>query len=79
MADRPCRAARRINSARKSIDHPIVFDEAQLRRVLKKYASYYNQIGTHLSLDKNNTGFAASAKARPHRSDTNFRWNPPSA
>jgi hypothetical protein len=25
-----------------------VFDEAQLRRVLKNYASYYNQARTHL-------------------------------
>jgi hypothetical protein len=29
-----------------------VFDEAQLRRVLKNYASYYNQVRTHLSLEK---------------------------
>jgi len=38
---------------RESLDHLIVFDEAQLRRVLKNYASYYNQVRTHLSLDKN--------------------------
>jgi len=31
----------------------VVFDEAQLRRVLKNYASYYNQVRTHLSLEKN--------------------------
>jgi len=37
---------------RKSADHLIIFDEAQLRRVLKNYASYYNQIPTHLSLDR---------------------------
>jgi transposase InsO family protein len=35
------------------LDHLVVFDEAQLRRVLKNYASYYNQVLTHLSLDKN--------------------------
>jgi len=29
-----------------------VFDEAQLHRVLKKWAAYYNQLRTHLSLDK---------------------------
>jgi hypothetical protein len=34
-----------------------VFDEAQLRRVLRNYASYYNQIRTHLSLDKNAQDF----------------------
>jgi hypothetical protein len=30
-----------------------VFGETHLRRVLKSYASYYNQIRTHLALDKN--------------------------
>ena len=39
-----------------------VFDEAQLRRVLKNYASYYNQVRTHLSLDKNAPDFR-----RPHK------------
>jgi len=29
---------------REALDHLIVFDEAQLRRVLNNYASYYNQI-----------------------------------
>ena len=29
---------------RESLDHLVVFDEAQLRRVLKNYASYYNQV-----------------------------------
>src|SRR5271169_6036470 len=38
---------------RESLDHLVVFDEAHLRRVLKNYASYYNQVRTHLSLDKN--------------------------
>ncbi len=36
---------------RESLDHLVVFDEAQLRRVLKNYASCYNQVRTHLSLD----------------------------
>src|SRR6202035_3483206 len=45
---------------RESLDHLIVFDEARLRRVLRNYASYYNQIRTHLSL----------AKDAP-----DFRWN----
>jgi transposase InsO family protein len=34
-------------------DHVIVFREAYLRRVLKTYASYYNEVRTHPSLDKN--------------------------
>ena len=41
------------STRREALDHVIVFDEAQLRRVLKSYASYYNQIRTHLSLRKN--------------------------
>ena len=36
---------------RESLDHLIVFGEVHLRRVLKAYASYYNEVRTHLSLD----------------------------
>ncbi len=42
---------------RESLDHLVVFDEAQLRRVLKNYVSYYNQVRTDLSLDKNAPDF----------------------
>jgi len=42
---------------RESLDHLVVFDEANLRRVLKNYASYYNRVRTHLSLDKNAPDF----------------------
>jgi transposase InsO family protein len=42
---------------RESLDHLVVFDEAQLRRVLKNYASYYNRVRTHLSLEKNAPDF----------------------
>ena len=46
-------AERLIGSIRRDcLDHVIVFGEAHLRRVLKAYASYYNQVRTHLSLDK---------------------------
>ena len=31
----------------------VVFGEADLRRLLKSYASYYNRVRTHLSLNKN--------------------------
>jgi hypothetical protein len=34
-----------------------VFGEAHLRRVLKTYAAYYNQIRIHLSLDKDAPDF----------------------
>ena len=37
---------------RESLDHLIVFGEAHLRDVLKEYASYYNKVRPHLSLDK---------------------------
>ena len=39
-----------------------VIDEAQLRRVLRNYASYYNQVRTHLSLDKNAPDFRRPQK-----------------
>ena len=50
---------------RESLDHLIVFDEAQLRRVLKKYASYYNQVRTHLSLEKDSPDFRRQQKLGP--------------
>jgi len=37
---------------RECLDHLMVFGEADLRRVLKSYASYYNRVRTHLSLKK---------------------------
>jgi len=49
----------------ESLDHIIVFDEAQVRRVLKKYASYYNQVRTHLCLDKNAADFRRPQKLGP--------------
>jgi transposase InsO family protein len=50
---------------RESLDHLVVFDEAQLRRVLRNYASYYNQVRTHLSLDKNAPDFRCPQKLGP--------------
>ena len=47
---------------RESLDHLVVFDEAQLRRVLKNYAFYYNQVRTHLSLHKNSPDFRRPQK-----------------
>jgi transposase InsO family protein len=47
---------------RESLDHLIVFDEAHLRRVLRNYASYYNQVRTHLSLRKNAPDFRRPQK-----------------
>ena len=49
---------RLIGSIRRDcLDHFVVFGEAHLRRVLKAYASYYNEVRTHLSLDKDAPDF----------------------
>jgi transposase InsO family protein len=46
-------AERLIGSIRREcLDHIIVLGEANLRRILKSYADYYNSVGTHRSLDK---------------------------
>jgi integrase-like protein len=37
---------------RECVDHIVVFDEAHLRRILRSYACYYNEVRTHRSLDK---------------------------
>src|SRR4030088_994154 len=46
-------AERLIGSIRREcLDHIIVLGEAHLRRILKSYADYYNDIRTHRSLNK---------------------------
>ncbi len=46
-------AERLIGSIRREcVDHIVVLGETHLRRVLKSYARYYNQVRTHRSLDK---------------------------
>ena len=48
-----CFVERLIGSIRREfVDHIIVLGEAHLRRVLKSYARYYNDVRTHQSLDK---------------------------
>jgi hypothetical protein len=37
---------------RECLDHIVVFGDAHLRRILTNYAGYYNELRTHLSLDK---------------------------
>ena len=37
---------------RECTDHLIVFNAAHLRRILTKYAAYYNEVRTHVSLGK---------------------------
>jgi transposase InsO family protein len=46
-------AERLIGSIRREcVDHLVVLGEAHLRRILQRYADYYNKIRTHRSLDK---------------------------
>jgi Integrase core domain len=46
-------AERLIGTIRRDcLDHMIVFGEAHLRRILGKYAAYYNSSRIHLSLNK---------------------------
>jgi len=46
-------AERLIGSIRREcVDHFVVLGEAHLRRILRAYARYYNNIRTHRSLDK---------------------------
>jgi transposase InsO family protein len=46
-------AERLIGSIRREcVDHFIVLGEAHLRRILRSYARYYNDVRTHRSLDK---------------------------
>jgi hypothetical protein len=40
------------STRRECTDHVIVFNEAHLRRILSKYAYYYNKVRTHLALGK---------------------------
>ena len=47
---------------RESLNHLIVLDEAQLRRVLKNYVCCYNRARTHLSLHKNAPHFRCPQK-----------------
>jgi transposase InsO family protein len=47
-----CFAARLIGSIRRECaNHIVVLGETHLRRVLKSYARYYNEVRTHRSLD----------------------------
>src|SRR5216684_3670789 len=46
-------AERLIGSIRREcLDHIVVFGEAHLRQILAAYVDYYNELRTHLSLDK---------------------------
>jgi transposase InsO family protein len=50
-------AERLIGSIRREcLDHIVVLGEAHLRRILAAYTGYYNELRTHLSLDKDSPG-----------------------
>ena len=52
-------AERPIGSIRREcVDHFIVLGEAHLRRILRAYARYYNDVRTHRSLDKRCAGLS---------------------
>src|SRR5580704_6905586 len=70
---------RLIGSIRSEcLDHVVVFGEADLRRVLKAYASYYNQVRTHLSTGQGRTTFQTQPHDWQHRGDPYpWRTTPP--
>jgi putative transposase len=47
---------------RERLDHLVVSDEAQSRRVLRNYPSYYKRVRTPLSLEKDAPGFRRMQK-----------------
>ena len=51
-------AERLIGSIRREcLDHLVVLSETRLRRILQRYAAYYDKIRTHRSLDKDAPAF----------------------
>jgi transposase InsO family protein len=47
-------AERLIGTVRREcLDRVLVFGEVHLRRILRAYAAYYNEVRTHLALGKN--------------------------
>src|ERR1700704_1559800 len=70
-------------AAAECLDHVVVFGERHLRHVLLSYLKYYNEVRTHLSLEKDAPVSRAVERAgrilcRPvlgghHLADINFR------
>jgi len=48
---------------REALDHLGVFGESHLRRILRAYAVYYNEVRTHLSLNKDAPSFRVVQRA----------------
>src|ERR1700730_7023998 len=59
-----------LNRRRECTDHLIAFNAEHLRRILAKYAIYYNEVRTHVSLGKGRfpptTEPTNIARARPY-------------
>jgi len=59
-------AERLIGSIRREcLDHVVVFGERHLRHVLLSYLKYYNEVRTHLSLEKDAPVSRAVERAGP--------------
>jgi hypothetical protein len=58
------------HSCPSGVDHFVVLSEAHLRRIQRTYASYYNEIRTHRSLDKD------APVSRPVQSTGNIKSHP---
>ena len=52
MLDESLSIAKSFSANTKCLDHVIVFDASDLRRILRSYFDYYARSRTHLSLDK---------------------------
>jgi transposase InsO family protein len=74
-----CFAERLIGSIRREcVEHLIVFGEQHLRRVLRSYALYYNDIRTHRSLNKDapqSRPFNGSGASYPVRLSAGYTTN----
>src|SRR5262245_61926033 len=61
-------AERLIGSIRREcVDHVVVLGEAHLRRILAKYATYYNELRTHRFSQQERSDPSRHPARRPHR------------
>ena len=59
-----------VSAGRECLDHFILIGEAHLRWMLKAYASHYEPIRTHLSLNEDAPIFRPAQGGRRYRCDT---------
>ena len=68
-------AERLIGSIRREcVDHIVVVGETHLRRFLKSYATYYNEVRTHRSFGQRCAPLAPSPADRHHHVTCSPRW-----